>query len=178
MNEEKAVALMLMNLKKAKSSNLLDFAKACRFLKIKWGFKEMSNFFKTSQYMLRQIDKINELDPELQSLVKKGILKIESSYQLWRQPEEKRKEISKIIQNMSSSEIREFINFLNETPKDVSVKDCKKIFDKTKNQKVNLVIIPFPNDLFRLLKKHSQKSGKTIHDFIYQIIEENLNGKK
>ena len=88
MNEERAIAIMFANLKggKKKPSNLIEFADACRTLQNKWkgGFKEMSDFFKVSQYMLRQIDKINELDDEVKKLVKAHKLGIDASYQLWR----------------------------------------------------------------------------------------------
>ena len=70
MKEEKAVAIMMGNLKgpKNKPSDLVEFAEACRTLKKLWGFVEMSKHFRTSQYMLRQIDKINELKRKLEKI--------------------------------------------------------------------------------------------------------------
>ena len=63
MNEEDATAIMMGNLKGAKNkpSNLLEFGEACRFWIEKKGVKKTSERFKVSQYMIRQIDKINEI---------------------------------------------------------------------------------------------------------------------
>lgn len=176
MNEEKAVAIMMANLKQSKSSNLLEFAQACRFLRDKWGFKEMSDYFKTSSYMLRQIDKINELDLSLQKLVKEGKLKIESSYQLWRIPESKRNEVVKIIQNLPSNKIREFVYYVKKHPNDIE--KAKRLFEKGKDEKIKMLVLPLTDETFKKLQQSAKKSKKTVHDYVLKLVEDGLYGKE
>jgi len=167
---------MLANLKQSKSSNLLDFAKACRLLKKEWGFKEMSNYFKISQYMLRQIDKINELSPSLQELVKVGKLKIETSYQLWRIPESQREKAAKIIQGLSSNQTRDFIHYAIKYQYDLD--KAEKKFEKTKDKKIRLLVLPLTDKIYDDLKISSKKSKKNVHDHALKILENYLYGKK
>src|SRR2546422_8506572 len=83
-----ATLILLRSLKgrKNKPHNLVEVAEACRTLRDDkdWGWKEMSRFFKVSVYMLRQIDRINDLNPTAKKLVRRGKIKIEQAYQLSR----------------------------------------------------------------------------------------------
>lgn len=177
MKEEIAVAIMMGNLKgsKSKPSNLLEFAKACRELKKLWGFAEMSKYFRISQYMLRQIDKINELkDPTLQKLIGDGKLGIEASYQLWRINEEKRKDVAEIIQNMTTEQIRTFVYMLQKNS-NISVKECKKLFEKQEGV-LNMLVLPLDTTIYNRLQKKAKKSKLSIHNYALKILEDGIDG--
>ncbi len=177
MNEERAIAIMFANLKggKKKPSNLIEFADACRTLQNKWkgGFKEMSDFFKVSQYMLRQIDKINELDDEVKKLVKAHKLGIDASYQLWRIDAIRRKDAMKIIPYLTTEEIRSFVNLLHKFPKK-SVAECKKEFEKNRDKNIHLLVIPLQSEEFKELSNIAKEKKLSIHDFVLKIIKNSI----
>ena len=112
--EEKAVAILLSNLKKAKTTNWLEIAEACRTLKLhpQWGFHKMSEFFGVSEYLLRQIDHINDLTDEVKELVKEGKLGLEESYMLWRRGEANQAQAAKLARNLTAHELRLFTQLL------------------------------------------------------------------
>ena len=73
--EEKAVAVLIANLKKAKTTNWVEIAEAVRTLKLhpQWGLNKMAEFFGVSNYLLRQIDHINDLTYDVKELVRGGV---------------------------------------------------------------------------------------------------------
>jgi len=174
LNEQKAVAIMMGNLKgpKNKPSNLLEFAEACKFLKNKWGFSEMSRYFKTSQYMLRQIDKINELNPKLRNMIKNEKLGIEASYQLWRIKEPMRTKVADIIQDMTTEQIRTFVYMIKKNPT-ASLENIKKMFQKEEG-KIRMLVLPLDEETFDKLSKSASKSKESIHNYALQLLQKRL----
>ena len=180
MKEEKAVAIMMGNLKgsKIKPTNLLEFAVACRELKNKWGFTEMAKHFRVSQYMLRQIDKINELtNPKIKKLIKDGKLGIEASYQLWRIKEPKRSQVADEIKDMTIEDVRTLMYILKKNP-ELSVQECKKIFKKSEPEKMRLLVLPLDPETYEHLQKSALKSKETIHNYSLKILRRDILGKK
>lgn len=178
MNEEKAVAIMMANLKGAKIHkpvSLIEFADACRFLITKWGIKEMSRHFRTSEYMLRQIDKINELSPKLKKLVNDRKFGIDTAYQLWRISEPKRSQVAKEIKNMPTSDVRRFVYFIFHNPK-LSIDKCKKLFEKEKPEQIQLLIIPLDSKTYENLKTIASRSKLKIHDYALKILKAKIHG--
>jgi len=179
MNEEEAVAIMMGNLKgsKNKPSNLLEFAEACGFLKNSWGIKKMSKHFRVSEYMLRQIDKINELKKKkLRKLVKEGKLGIDSSYQLWRIKEPKRSQVADTVKDMNSDDVRRFVYFIVKNPQ-LSISECKKLVEKEKPEEIKLLVLPLDSKTFDTLQKKANRSHLKIHDYVGKLLEKNVNGK-
>lgn len=178
MNEEKAAAIMMANLKgsKNKPTNLVEFAEACRFLINKWGLKEMSRYFRVSEYMLRQIDKINELGPKLKKLTSTRKLGIEASYQLSRIEEPKRSQVANIIMDMTTYDIRRFVYFIVKNPT-MSITQCKRLFEKEKPEKVRLLVLPLDSNTYNHLQKLADHSKHTIHDYALKILKKGLDVK-
>ena len=183
MNEEEAVAIMMASLKGAKNKpvNLLKFAQACRFLSLheKWGFKEMAKYFSASEYMLRQIDKINDVAKEsnkIKQLIKNGDLGIEACYQLSRIDEPKRSQTAKMLKDMNTDEIRRFVYFIVHNPK-LSLEECKKLFEKEKPERVELLVIPLDGQTFDNLKKSANRSKLKVHDYALKVLKEKVNDK-
>ena len=174
MNEENATAIMMGNLKgpKIKPTNLIEIAIACRFLIKKMGINKMSERFYVSPYMIRQIDKINELDnPKLQKLIKAGKLGIEASYQLWRIKEPKRSQVANIIKSMNTSDVRRFVYFIVKNPH-LSITDCKKLFLDEKPKNINILVLPINSEIYHELEKESQNNKLKIHDYVLKLLME------
>ncbi len=183
MNEEDAVAIMMASLKggKNKPVNLLKFAEACRFLLLheKWKLKEMSRYFRVSEYMLRQIDKINDVakeSPKVKQLIRKRQLGIEASYQLSRIEEPKRTRVANMLKDMTTDEIRRFVYFIVHNSK-LSLEECRKLFEEEKPEKIELLVLPLDSQTYENLKKFAKSSKLKIHDYALKILKEKVNGK-
>lgn len=172
MNEENAAAIMMGNLKgpKNKPSNLLEFGEACRFWTKKKGVKWTSDRFKSSQYMIRQIDKINDIDsPKLRKMIKEGKLGIEASYQLWRIKEPKRSQVATIVQDMTTDEIRRFVYFIMKNPL-LSIDECEKMFEPDNPKEISLLVLPLDSDTYKNLEKESKRHKLKIHDYVLKLL--------
>lgn len=176
MTEEKATAVLMANLKgaKKKPSNLLDVAKACRLLIVKWGIKKVSGFFKVSEYQLRQIDKINELNPNVQKLVEQGKFGIEDAYQLWRLGGKRQSEVAKEALAMKSHEIRQLVHLLKKN-ESMSVKEAKQLTQQVLDKKINILMLPLTEETYLALKKLASKRNQNIHDVALKALEEYIN---
>lgn len=176
LSEEKATAILLANLKgaKKKSSNLIEVARACRLLIQKWGIGRMSDFFRVSQYQIRQIDKINDLNPDIQRLISNGKLGIDASYQIWRLDEKHRSEVAKQAANLSAHEIRQLVYLLLRNPT-MSTKEAKNLSEKALRKRINLLLIPLTSETYRGLKKIAKDSDQNIHDLALKVLEDYIN---
>lgn len=173
MNEEEAYVTMVGNLKgsKNKPSNLLKFGEACRYWVKKKGVKGTSEKFKASQYMIRQIDKINEIDnPKLRQMIKTGKLGIEASYQLWRIKEPKRSQVANIVKDMTTEDIRRFVYFVVKNPK-LPISECKKLFEQEQPKNINLLVLPLSSAIYNELESEAKRQKSTIHDCVLKLLE-------
>lgn len=174
LNEEKAIAILLANLKgsKHKPSKISELAAACRLLKNSpdWGFSEMVDFFHVSRTVLREIDKINELELKFKKLVDEKKLGIGAAYQLTRIEESKRYEAAQLFQTMNTTEIRNFIFYITSNPT-LSVFEAKKLSDKLKTPVINILALPISDKLRARLEKTAKDQGQTIHECAVKILE-------
>ncbi len=177
MNEEKAIALLVANLKgsKKKPSKITDFALACRTLKkhSDWGFKKMASFFNVSITQLREIDKINDLDTNFKKLANDGKIGMTTAYQLTRIDPKQRTQAFEIIKNLNRDEIRDFVYFLKKNPT-MPVKESQKIFEDSQLSKTIVLALPISNELQKKLLKSAKKHKQTIHDRALEILKKDL----
>lgn len=175
MNEEKAIAILLANLKgpKNKPSKISDIASACRVLKssTKWGFVKMSEFFQVSKTMLREIDKINDLEPEFKMLADNTKIGLGAAYQLTRINKSKRHEVAHLFQSMNTTEIRNLIFYLINNPA-LSVQEAKRMSDNLKTPIINVLALHISNDLKTRVEKIAKNNGESLHQCVIRIIEE------
>jgi len=180
MKEQKAVAILMANLKGAKNkrSDLLTFAEATRTLlnnTKRWGIKEMSKYFGTSQYMIRQIDKINDLDDKLQKLILKDNLGIETSYHLWRIEKSKDHglnvavEAERLFKDMKSDEVRTFVHFMLKNPS-LSISQCKELSDKIHPDKIRILALPLDESDYEQLITNAKKKKLKLHEYVMNEI--------
>jgi len=172
MNEEKAAAILLANIKghKKKPSKLTEVAEACRFLLDKWGLKKTAKFLNVSQYQLIQIDKINKLNSAIQKLIDNGKLGIDASYQIWRLKKSIRTEAALECVDLTSHEVRQLVHLLR-NDEELTVKEAKKITKKALRNEFHLLTIPLSLQTHKRLSKIALKSKKEIHQLIVEILE-------
>ncbi len=179
MNVEKAVAVLMANLKgaKKKPSGLFEISKAVETMMSEWGAEKCSDFFKISEYQLRQFNKLNELEPTVQKIIKKNKLGVESAYQITRLDVKIQEKAVKAIHGLRSHEVRQFIHLLKKNPK-ISLAEARKIVEESLRKNSQIIILPLSLQIFTDLQKKSKKHKKKIHDYILYVIEEKLYGKK
>ena len=172
MNEKQASAILMGNLKgsKNKPTDLVKVSDACDFLIKKWGIKEASRFFKVSEYMLRQIEKITQLDSATKKYVQKHKFGIEKAYQLWRIKESKRIESLPLIKNLTTADVRNLIYIIRNEPSK-SIKECKKIFDEKYAKETTILVLSLPPDLANCLTQMSKKKKMRPVQYVIKLIE-------
>lgn len=171
MREEDAVAICMACFRgpKNKPENLLRFAVACRTLLKGWGIKEMSKYFGVTEYQIRQIDKINELDPDLRKLAGESYSGIEMFYHMWRLEEPRRSQASKIIRGMNTDDIRTFVHIIRKNPA-LSIKECRVLLDETKPEQVNLLVLPLDKNTYAGLEQSARKSKMKVHEYAVKVL--------
>lgn len=174
LNEEKAIAILLANIKgpKNKPSKISEIAAACRFLKNspEWGFAKMTKFFDVSGTTLRVIDKINELRPEFKRLADEKKIGIEAAYHLTRIDESKQHEAAQLFQEMNTTEIRNFIFYIT-NDRTLSAREAKEMSDKLKTPVINILALPVSDELRTRLEKTAKSHKQTIHEYAVKILE-------
>jgi len=172
LNEKQATAILMGNLKgvKNKPTNLIEISSACNLLVKNWGIKEVSRFFDVSQYMIRQIEKIDQLDSETKKFVQKHHLGIEKSYHLWRLDESKRKEILSLVRNLNSEDVRNLIYLIIHEP-NKSVQECMKIFEEKYSKETIMMVLALPTDLSKKLQSISRKKKMKPVQYVKKLIE-------
>lgn len=172
MNVKQATAILMGNLKgpKNKPTNLIELSLACEVLIKEWGIKEVARYFDTSQYMIRQIEKINQLDSDTKKYIKKEKLGIEKSYHLWRLNKSKRQEVLPLIKNLTSSDVRNLVYVIIHEPTK-SIKECKKIFDSKYTKETTIMALSLPPDLRNRLTQISKKKNLNPVQFVKNLIE-------
>lgn len=172
MNEKQATAILMGNLggSKNKPTDLVTISHACNFLIKRWGIKETSSFFGKSEYMLRQIEKIQQLDSVTKKYVQKHKLGIEKAYHLWRIEESKRAELLPLIKNLTTGDIRNLIYIIRHEPLK-SIKECKEIFDKNYSKETTILALSLPSDLVHCLTRISKKKEMRPNQYVMKLIE-------
>jgi len=173
LNEKQATAILMGNLKgpKNKPTDLIKVSDACNLLIKKWGIKETSRFFDTGQYMLRQIEKISQLDSTTKKYIRKHSLGIEKSYHLWRIDESKRTEMLPLVRDLSTGDVRNLTYVILHEPTK-SVKECKKIFDAKYAKETIIMALVLPTDLSNRLQQISKKKKLKPVRYVMKLIEE------
>ena len=178
LNEEKAIAVLLANLKgpKNKPSKVSELAVACRLLKHSsdWGFVRMSDFFQVSRTMLREIDKINELEPEFKRLADEKKIGIGAAYQLTRIDKSKRHEVAQLFQSMNTTEIRNLVFYLINDPA-LSVSEAKRMSDELKTPVLNILALPISDELKTKIERVAKGNGQSIHEYVVRVLEEHCS---
>jgi hypothetical protein len=74
---------------------------------------------------------------------------------------------------MTTDEIRGFVYFLKKNDKS-DVDEAKKEFDKVRDQKFNVLVIPVESIVYSELAELSKKSKMNIHDYVLNLIKKNI----
>lgn len=186
MNEKDAIAMMAANLKgpKIKYSNLLEFAEACDYLIKKWkSVAEVARFFDVSDFMIRQINRINTLSTEAKGLVGEGRIGIDTAYWISRIDFDERKQntVAKyVVENeVTSKETRILVDMIiSEKKSDLSplLKKFEEI--RPKNREVHVLVVPIAGPTFSKFRKLASSEKLSPHDLVLKLIEEYIDAQK
>lgn len=168
----------MANLKgpKNKPSDWVEVAKACSLLMSEWGIKKMAVYFKVSEFLLRQINRIDKLGPDAKKLVRNKKLGLEVAYHLSRLKMPRQAGAARVAVDLSMREMRQFIHLLLRDP-DLSVDAARKMVEELRTQKINIIMLPVTSEAYSRLREAAAKSHKNVHDFVLQVLEEYTSGK-
>lgn len=174
MQEEKAVAILMANLKNsgAKPSKISDVALACRTLNVHpdWGTAKMSKYFDVAKTVLLELNRINDLEPEILAMADARKIGVSSAYQLTRVDTARRMEAAKMCQDMNRKEVRDLVFYLTKHP-DMTVTEAKKRADGLKPKTVNILALPINDSLKKRLEKNASQNKQSLHDYVGFVLE-------
>lgn len=180
LTEEKAVAILMANLKgpKVKPSDWIQIAEACRKLRNSdsWGLPKMASFFQVANYLLRQIDSLNQLHPEVKKLVRNRELGLDEAFLISKMPYQKQLAVARfaIQSKINSKELRQLAYLIAKYP-NKDFEQVKSLFAKTRQKKkMRLLILPLDSELYVKLKQGALRSRMKIQDFIFKAVEEKI----
>ena len=125
--------------------------------------------------MLRQIAKIESLDPRTKKYVQKHKLGIEKVHQLWRVDEAKRRELLPLTRSLSTADVRNLVYIILSEPTKL-VSECKEIFDEKYSRKTTMMVLRLPPDLANRLLHISREKETKPNQYVMSLIERDCNG--
>jgi len=180
LTEERALAILLTNLnRKAKVSETLEIAQACRYLRDIYGSYEMvAKRVKAGDETIRQYAKIAGLPDEVKDLIRNGLLRgMEVPFQISRIGNPQRMlETAKAVGDMSSMDARDTIKYVLKHPRKL-VEACKRriIESKRTTVDVHVILVPLSEPIVQKLREGLRK--KSMSNQIEQIVEQWLKPK-
>ena len=178
LNEKTARFILENNLKgsKKKRSSLIDIAKAVRYLLNNCEYSsrsELAKDFEISRPIIEAFDRINNQPTEIQQLIKKNKIGLDTSLKLLSiRDDKKRIKVAKAVVDLSSFDARYVIDFVKKRP-DLSVEKCKQIVlaSKIEQKKLNVLVIPLEEKIFLDFKKISNRKRQSIEDSAISAIQ-------
>ena len=74
---------------------------------------------------------------------------------------------------MTTEQIRTFVYLLQKNS-DISVKECKKLFERQEGT-LNLLVLPLDTTTYNVLQKKAKKSKLSIHNYALKILKDDIN---
>ncbi len=173
MDLKQAELILMDNLKgsKNKKNDILSIAKAVNVVKNHYTTSDIKTMFEITPTSVNRINAINKLNTYSKKLIKQRKIKIEQTYHLSRLDGKRQDEAARIVASMNAHNSRIFVNMLLAQPTK-TVKECKNIFDKSRNDDISLAVVPMPNDVYNSLERIATKNKKEPQDIILQLVED------
>lgn len=175
MDEESALALLFVNLKGTKEKDYLATAKACRFLRQKYGsFRRVAEKVGVSSEIIREFDSLLNLHEEVIEMVRTKEIRLDTGYRLsTRLKDSKRQiEVARTVSDLSSHDARAVIEYakLNSDMSAMEVKE-KVMSSKTITKRLHAIILPLSEEAYLTLKTKALKLKKRPSELAKEIIE-------
>jgi len=179
--EEELLALLFVNLKSRKKKTgklLLKMAQACKLLSEHYGSsKSLAEKQSVSVETIRGFARVAELPEEVKNLIKEEKINFDVAQRLCRlEGKDLQIKVAKIVEGMNADDAREIIQYAKKFP-DESLDEIKKRLSASKRraEKYNLIILPLPEDLFKLLNSFAKKKDISTEKFIIETLRERVN---
>lgn len=175
-DEETALAVLFANLKGKKKKDYITTAKCCRYLRKQYGsLKKVADKVGISSEIIREFDSLLDLPKEVQQLISKRLIKLDTGYRISMRIEgaEKQTEIAKAVLDLGAFDARNVIEYARKNPK-LSAEECKRrvLKSKTVTEKLHVFILPFPEETFQKLKATSKELKMAPENLVRKIVEE------
>ena len=182
-DEEKILANLYLNLKgsKKKRDNWIEIARNCRQLTDYYGSAQIvAEKLGVSYEIVRSVLTLLTLPEEVQEIIARNQILFDVGQRLSRiKNKETQIKVAKIIIGLSSHDARQVIQYTKKYP-DASIDDFKRrlIGSKDKIEKINLIVVPFREENFAILKKISEKQKTSPEKLIREIVDQWIEKKK
>ena len=176
LDEETALAILLMNLKGRKKKDYIATASACRFLRKLYGsYANVAEKVGVSSEIIREFDSLQDLPDEVKEMVSKGIIRLDTGYRISTKLDEaKRKiDIAKAVASLGAFDARAIIEYAQKNPEMPTAEVKSRVLgSKTVTEKVHVFILPLPEEIFQPLKAESAKLKVRPEELVKNIIQE------
>jgi hypothetical protein len=182
MDEDEAFAIMHANLKgpkRKKPSDWLTIARACRVLTNKYGsYAEVAKHFRVNDRMIGQIDRLNDLNPEVKELLRQRKLGVDEGNWISRLPMARQGDVAREVLDLPSKAVRMVVDRLMLNPA-LSVKEVKRDLIQLGaiQTRLHLVVISLSNESFEVLRSKAKKAGRELHDYARKMLENDIKGE-
>lgn len=179
-NEDEILATLYLNLKgsKKKRDNWMVIARNCKQLTDYYGSaSQLAEKIGVSYEVIRAALVLLTLPEEVQNYIENNQILYDAGQRLARiKNKETQIKVAESIIGLSSHDARQIIQFAKKYP-DESIDDFKRrvVESKDKIEKINLIIIPFREDKFEILKKISKNEKISPEILIVKIIDQWIN---
>ena len=176
MDEKTALAVLFANLRGAKKKEYIKTAQACRYLRRRYGsLKKVAEKVAISPEIIREFDSLLNLPKEVQRLISKRLIKLDTGYRISMRIEgaERQTEVAKAVLDLGAFDARNVIEYARKNPK-LSAKECKcrVLKSKTVTEKLHVFVLPLPEDTFTKLKGTSIELKIKPEELVRKIVQE------
>ena len=142
-------------------------------------FKKLAQDFKISRQILQSFYHILDQPKEIQELIEKGEILLDSSTKLTSiKNHQKRVEMARVVAGMSAFDARYIIDYWKKNP-NLSPEECKqRVLESMPTIKeTHLVVVPLNTELFNNFKNKANKKNLKVTDAALQAIQLWVNDK-
>jgi hypothetical protein len=159
--------------KKKKRLNWIEIAERIRKEKeIRGSMEKVAEHFNKSVSLLNSIARLKDLDSRVQEIVKKGDIGFDSAQRLnVITPASKQFEVAKLLVGLQNKKQRDLIaHAKNLSESDLLDYREKVLGEKVRRERLRILILPMPEQLYQDLERRSKDENKPIEKLVPQII--------
>lgn len=183
MKEEKALAILLANLKgqREKRSSLLDIAEAAHELKLLYGTNdEVASKVGVSRTMIQQFDRIAALANPVKEMIKKGelgMLAVDKAYRISTLPQKTQLAVARVVADLPEKETRFIITYAKRNP-DLPAEEYRKriLESKTVTKERHLILCLVDDETYDRLNAAAKRSKVSVEKIVKRYIDSGLGG--
>lgn len=182
-NEEKTLAILYSDLggRKKKIHDWIYIAEKCKELTDYYGsYKEVAKKVGCTPELIRSILKLLELPNKVKKLIKERKILYDVGQRIARIKDTKlQTKVGEAVVDLNAHDARALIQYAKRFP-NASLKDYKRrlMSSQKKIEKINVVIVPFKEETFKILKQFSEKNKTSPEKLILKIVNRWIKKQK